>query len=350
MAATPPPDTDAKPAGRPPRWSIGRILLLAVTALCLYLFAPSIAEVFEASNKLGEIHPIAIPFILAFEFASFACTWILQRIALRTHGWFPIVTTQLAGNFFNRITPGGGATGTALQARMLIDAGFNAAKAGTAITVQSLLITAAVLALPVFALPAIIAGTSVPGSLADAAWIGIVVFALMAGVIALLLARRRPLIAVGKVIQWTLNTVRFRRPPVTGMPERLLAERDEIRRTLGERWVQAVGAAVGRWAFEYLVLLVCLYGIGASPDIWLVLLAFVAASLLGMVPFTPGGLGFVEAGLAGTLALSGITTAEALLATLIFRLVSFWLPMPIGVVAWFAFRRRYPRAREITEG
>jgi hypothetical protein len=27
--------------------------------------------------------------------------------------------------------------------------------------------------------------------------------------------------------------------------------------------------------------------------------------------------------------------------------VSFWLPMPVGVVTWFAFRRRYPRAQEI---
>ncbi len=321
-----------------------------ITAACLYLFAPSIAEVFEASRKLGEVHPAAIPAILLLESASFACTWVLQRMALRTHGWFPVVTTQLAGNFFNRITPGGGATGTALQARMLVDAGFNATKAGTAITVQSLLITATVLALPVFALPAIILGTSVPGSLAEAAGIGMVVFALMAGVIALLLARRRPLLAVGRTIQWTVNKVRFRRPPVTGLPERLVGERNEIRRTLGERWVQAVGAAVGRWAFEYLVLLVTLYAIGASPDMWLVLLAFVAASLLAMVPFTPGGLGFVEAGLAGTLALSGITTAEALLATLVFRLMSFWLPMPVGIVAWFAFRRRYPRAREITQG
>ena len=42
-----------------PRFSVGRVLLLAVTALCLYLFAPSIAEVFEAWNKLGEVHPAA---------------------------------------------------------------------------------------------------------------------------------------------------------------------------------------------------------------------------------------------------------------------------------------------------
>ena len=159
VAGTPAPSHDDAHHDRPPRWSVGRVLLLAATGVCLYLFAPSIAEVFEASDKLGEVHPLAIPAILLLESASFLCVWILQRIALRTHGWFPIVTTQLAGNFFNRITPGGGATGTALQARMLVDAGFNAAKAGTAITVQSLLITAAVLVLPVLALPAIIAGT-----------------------------------------------------------------------------------------------------------------------------------------------------------------------------------------------
>ena len=190
VAGSSAPSHDDAHHDRPPRWSVGRVLLLAATGVCLYLFAPSIAEVFEASDKLGEVHPLAIPAILLLESASFLCVWILQRIALRTHGWFPIVTTQLAGNFFNRITPGGGATGTALQARMLVDAGFNAAKAGTAITVQSLLITAAVLVLPVLALPAIIAGTSVPGSLADAAWIGILVFGLLAGIIALLLARQ----------------------------------------------------------------------------------------------------------------------------------------------------------------
>jgi hypothetical protein len=67
-----------------------------------------------------------------------------------------------------------------------------------------------------------------------------------------------------------------------------------------------------------------------------------------MIPFTPGGLGFVEAGLVGTLALSGITTAQAVLATLVFRLVSFWLPIPIGFAAWWMFRRRYPRARAAT--
>lgn len=330
-----------------PGWRVrpGRIVLLVVTGLCLYVFAPSLAEVFAAWDRLGEVHPAAIVAVLACEAASYLCVWGLQAIALRSRDWFAISTTQLAGNAFNRITPGGGATGTALQVRMLRDAGFDGAKAGTALTVQSLLITAAVVAMPVLSLPAIVfAGTNVPGDLADGAWIGAGVFVLMMALFALLLGSRRVACRLGGFIERGTN--RFRRvgPPVEGLGERLLKERDEIRQTMGAEWLPAVGAAVGRWAFEYFALLVTLYAIGATPDPWLVLLAFAAASVLGMLPFTPGGLGFVEAGLTGALALAGVSATEAVLATLVFRLVSFWAPLPVGAAAAVVFRRKYPRS------
>ena len=71
-------------------------------------------------------------------------------------------------------------------------------------------------------------------------------------------------------------------------------------------------------------------------------LAYVAACLLGMLPVTPGGLGFVEAGLVGTLVLAGVGATDAAVATLAYRLVSFWLPIPFGGLAYAGFRRRYP--------
>jgi uncharacterized membrane protein YbhN (UPF0104 family) len=53
-------------------------------------------------------------------------------------------------------------------------------------------------------------------------------------------------------------------------------------------------------------------------------------------------LGFVESGLVGLLTLSGVTPQDALLATLTYRLVSYWLPIPAGGLAYVAFSRRYP--------
>jgi len=195
----------------------------------------------------------------------------------------------------------------------------------------------------VFVIPGVLTGTALPPSLLQAAWIGIAVFTVMVAAGALLLATRRPVRALGNGLQRVVNVFRFRRPKIEGLGDRLLVERDEIRETMGTRWFEAVGAAVGRWGFEYLVLLLALYAIDAKPDPWPVLLAFVAASVLTMIPLTPGGLGFVEAGLAATLAAAGIGTQKALAATLLFRLVSFWLPLPIGAVAGWWFRRRYPR-------
>ena len=65
--------------------------------------------------------------------------------------------------------------------------------------------------------------------------------------------------------------------------------------------------------------------------------------MLGLLPFTPGGLGFVEAGLTATLALAGVSAGNALVTTLVYRLLTFWLPLPVGAIAAFVFRRRYPR-------
>ena len=81
----------------------------------------------------------------------------------------------------------------------------------------------------------------------------------------------------------------------------------------------------------------------------MVLLAYVVAAFLGMIPITPGGLGFVEAGLVGTLSLAGIGTDQALLATLVWRLASYWLPIPMGAVAYFLAAHKYGRPKHIPQ-
>ena len=86
-----------------------------------------------------------------------------------------------------------------------------------------------------------------------------------------------------------------------------------------------------------------------SSVFFMVLLAYGAAAVLSMIPITPGGLGFVEAGLTGALTLAGVPATDALLATLAYRLVSYWMPIPLGLSAYLLFRRRYgvpPSERE----
>jgi len=67
----------------------------------------------------------------------------------------------------------------------------------------------------------------------------------------------------------------------------------------------------------------------------------VAANL----PITPGGLGVVEGSLTIALVAYGGSTASIVAGVLLYRILSFWLPVPLGWLAWIGLRveaRRNP--------
>ena len=67
---------------------------------------------------------------------------------------------------------------------------------------------------------------------------------------------------------------------------------------------------------------------------------YLAAATLGSAVPTPGGLGAVEAALVGGLTTTGVPVGPALAAVLLFRTATFWLPAPIGWVAFVGLQRR----------
>jgi uncharacterized membrane protein YbhN (UPF0104 family) len=318
-----------------------RGLLLAVTAVSLYLLAPAILEVFGAFDELDEISPLWFIAMVALQVGSYACMWGIQRLAVRAEHWGPVITSQLASNSFGRVVPGGVAAAGAMQYAMLVRGGVPAAAAASGMTASSLLLFATLLALPLLAIPAILGGVAVDPHLTRAALGGAVLFVLMVAAGAAAVLWDRPLELAGRAGQAVVNRLRPHHEPVTGVPERLLRERGIILGVLGRQWWRALLLAAGRWVLDYLTLIAVLYAVGAEPRASLVLLAFCAAQLLGTMPLTPGGLGFVEAGLTGTLALAGVAAGAAVVATLAYRLVSFWLPIPAGAVAAIIHRRRY---------
>jgi uncharacterized protein (TIRG00374 family) len=318
-----------------------RGVLLAITGVSLYLLAPALLEVFGAFDELDEFNPLWWIAMVVLQVGSYACMWALQKISVRAEHIGPVVTSQLASNAFGRVVPGGVAAAGAMQYAMLTRGGVPAAQAASGMTASSVLVFGILLGLPLLALPALLFGAPVDPGLGRAAMIGGVFLVLLfaAGTAAILWDR--PLILVGRAVQSVRNRIRRRRPPLTGVPERLIRERNSVTMVLGQRWWQALLLAIGRWLLDYLTLLAALTAIHGDPRPSTVLLAYCAAQFLGTLPLTPGGLGFVEAGLSGTLALAGIPAGAAVVATLAYRLVSFWLPIPAGGVAAILHRRHY---------
>jgi uncharacterized protein (TIRG00374 family) len=327
-----------------------RGILLAISAVSLYLLAPALLNVFGAYDQLGEFNPLWWIAMVALQIGSYACMWAVQKIAMRAERWGPVITSQLASNSFGRVVPGGVAAAGAMQYAMLARGGVPAAQAASGMTASSILVFGILLALPVLALPAVLFGAPVAPGLGRAALIGGVVFLLLCAAGAAAILWDRPLLAVGRVAQSIRNRLLRNRRPLTGLPERLLRERNEVREVLGRNWWQALLLSAGRWVLDYLTLLAALTAVHANPRPSTVLLAFCAAQLLGTLPLTPGGLGFVEAGLTGTLVLAGVPTGAAVVATLGYRLVSFWLPIPAGAVAAVLHKRLYGEEETVGAG
>lgn len=322
-----------------------RIIWLSVTAVAIYVIWPRVVSMF---SQVPHLTDLSVPwFVLACfgEAAAYICSFGLFRLALGEGGWFLASTTQLASNALSRLIPGGAAAAGSASYQMLSSVGLRGPRIFAAMTASSLLTNAVVLALPLFSLPVILGGAMVDRALVTAAEIGGGVFLLILGVGTLLLATDGTLAAVGRAVQRVRNRLQRRRPPVIDLAATLIAERDVIRQVMGRRWWEGLLFATGRWLFDFGVLLAAVGAVGARPRPALVLLAYVVAALLGMLPFTPGGLGFVEIGLVATLQWAGVDPPAAVLATLAYRAVSFWLPIPVGIGAYFLFRRHYGLAR-----
>jgi len=121
-------------------------------------------------------------------------------------------------------------------------------------------------------------------------------------------------------------------------------------RQIGPRLLEAVshplrlGIAVGAnllLSTAYtLALIAALRAVGAHPAILAAAVVFLAGNAVGSATPTPGGLGGVEAVLAAGLTAIGIPAHEAIPAVLLFRMATFWLPIPVGWASYLVLQRR----------
>ena len=315
--------------------------MVGAAGFTLYFVLPKLAKVLGAWPALSTLSPIWMVGALAAESVSFGCAFALQRLFLRTTGWFAVVCAGIVGNAVTDVLPAGDAVGGGVQFQMLEATGIDADSAAGGLTAASMLGIGALLALPIFTLPAILGGSPVNPGLQRTAYLGLGGFVLFAICGLIVLATDKPLAVFGRIAQRVWNTVARPKKPLQGFDRRLLEERDAIRTALGQKWRQAVLLTTARLGFDYASLLFALRATGSDPRPSLVLLAYAATGILAFIPITPGGLGIIEAGLSSMLILAGVSPSKAFLATLAYRLCSYWLPLLAGPVAYLLFRRRY---------
>ncbi len=104
----------------------------------------------------------------------------------------------------------------------------------------------------------------------------------------------------------------------------------------------ALLGAVLFWGSQIAVLWAAFHAFGEAPPVAVLIQAFFLGMLGNLLPM-PGGVGGVEGGMIGAFAAFGVDSGLAVVAVLVYRAFTFWLPMLPGVIAYFRLRRTVDR-------
>src|SRR5215475_5267972 len=226
----------------------------------------------------------------------------------------PLLLAELAGSFVTLVTPAA-VGGAALNIRYLQRRKIPAAVAAASVGVSQ--VVAFVLHLLLLVVFAAITGSQA-NSLQPPTWVYFVIAALILIVLAVVA------IPAGR------RLLRARLAPVLGqVVPRLLAVAQQPRKL-----AEGIGGALLLTAAYIFCLDACIRALGGSLPLASTAVVYLTGAALGSAVPTPGGLGAVEAALSAALTAAGLPGATSVSAVLLFRTLTFWLPIPVG---WGAF-------------
>ena len=170
-------------------------------------------------------------------------------------------------------------------------------------------------------------------------------------VLGMLLRSEEAAARIGNRAARAVSAVRrlFGRGPVTGWDRATTKFRARTALLLRARWQWITLATVVSHLSLFLVLLLALRFVGVDAEqvsVVEALAVFAFARLLTAVPFTPGGLGVIELALITGLAAAGGPRALVAAAVLVFRALTYVLPIPIGIGAYLFWRHNRSWRRE----
>jgi hypothetical protein len=317
-----------------PIWHIGKLLVLALVVE--YLVLPQLAGTRQALHLVSQVNPLYLLLGVVLEAAALVAYSQLTRVVLPAEsnpGLYTILRIQLTTLSVSHCVPAGSAAGSSLGYRLLTLAGAGKADVGLAMGLQAIgsavilnviFLVALIVSIPVWGFSPLYITTGIVGM--------ILTIVFVVGV--LLLTRGQ------RFSDAMIDRAARRIPFLDATAAHSVSARYAIRlHELGaDRRLTAKASfwATANWLLDAasLYVFVGAFGHWVNPDGLIV--SFTIAHVLSVVPITPGGLGVVEATLTSTLVGFGTPRGIAILGVIGYRLVQFWLPIPVGGLAYLS--------------
>jgi undecaprenyl-diphosphatase len=288
-----------------------------ILGLAVYFLVPQLGEAGQAWQAIIHANVAWVATAVAFGLLTFPVGAISQNGAVARR--LPLTRTtvlQMAAAFASRITPASLGT-LAVRVRYLQRCGLDSEGAVTGTALNSVAGGLARILAIAIAIPLV--GTSGFGDRGinlPNGWL------ILAAVVALGV--------VAGVIVFTAFGHRLLRPVIRAFVE--------LREVLKQpaKATALLGGALGVIVLNTLCFGAALAAVNANVSPSTVIVVYVLGSTVGGAAPSPGGLGVVEAALVAGLTAAGVDPSDAVAGTLVFRLITYWLPIPLG---WFSLQR-----------
>jgi uncharacterized protein (TIRG00374 family) len=267
--------------------------------------------------------------------------------ALPGLGFLPALRVTQASTALSMVAPGGAAVGMATSFAMLRTWGISGRRVGLAALVTGVWNQLIILGFPIIAVAALVAEGGSNKTLEWVALIALIVFAVIVTGFAIGLQSAR---LARKVGDWAASAATWlkhlvRKGPVRWTGETLVRFREESIDLLRRRWHVLTLATLANHLTVFVLMVVSLRAVGITPSDVDVVEAFAAwcvARVLGSIPITPGGVGLVELGLTGVLVGFGASNAQAVAATLLYRVLGTVPTLLLGLLAALTWKVHKP--------
>ena len=338
------------PAAAKPKTAIWKRVVQALISLLIVVgifvgVMPLIADYGDVFDTIRAMTGLEVGSLLAVGIWNLMTYWFVLTAALPGLRLREAAVANQASTAVSNTLPAGGAIGVGVSIAMYTSWGFTIAAIGRSAVVTGIWNNFVKLGMPVLALALLaLEGEVTPARLAAAA-VGIAVLVGAVVLFALVLKSDRLARAIGRGIGRVVDWFRklLRKAPTGDWGERASSFRTETIGLLEHRWLWLTVATLVSHVSLYLVLLVALRNVGVSQDelSWIaVFAAFAFVRLISALPITPGGVGVVELGYAAvmTIGLDDVTSAQVVAAILVFRAVTYLLPIPLGLISYIIWR------------
>ncbi len=320
-------------------------LAIAVVAGVFLVIIPKMADLQKVWEMIRDLGPMAIAALVAVTAWNQVTYWWVAMAALPGLRFTQAAVMNLSSTAVANTVPAGGGVGVGVSTAILRSWGFSSGDVGRYVLVSGIWNNFVKLGLPIVALALLAATGESSSRLVIGAFVGVAVLvASIVGLVALLrsesTARR-----MGGWIEKVVNLARrvVRKDPVDGFEDRAADFREDSRELTERRWHVLTATAVVGHLSLYLVLLVTLRVLGIDADslTWIEVLAgYAFARLITAIPITPGGVGLIELGYVGAFTQFGADKNAALAAVLVFRTLTYLLPIPLGALTYAIWNRR----------